>query len=244
MAVYVTNQGDRVALQIFLLLGYLLFLSMTAHAVLGIARTATLRLPVRSGKYGVPNLFEGDYSPKIHQLDGRGRKAFKIAVLVFVAILIVATWLVFVYGAYTASAPWFGWGLVDDAVVVAGNVAIFIGVCALAAWQGVRHAQRYSLHSLPHPFERLAPYVEDSLARGVNCTPMGEGITRLDDMTLTSVKLPKKGSVVVFRKDGELMHFKLDDSDRESAIATVSPESQHQNNQLVLIDWFLRDNGF
>ena len=244
MAVYVTNQGAQLVLQIFLLLGYLLFLPMTGHAVLGIARTAAVKLPVRGGKYGALNLFEGDYSPKIHQLDGRGRKAFKIAVLVLAAVLMAGSWLMFVYCTYTASASWFGWGLVDDAVVVTANVAIFIGVCALAVWQGVHHAQRYSLRSLPHPFERLAPYVEDSLARGVNCTPMGEGITRLDDMTLTSVKLPRKGSVVAFRKDGKLMHLKLEDSNMESAIATLSPESQHQNDQLVLIDWFLRDNDF
>lgn len=241
MAGYVTNPGGHVSAQIGLLLLFMLTLFMVAHAVLGIARTAAVRLPLRTSEVGTVGLFAGDYSPKIGPFSNRGRKAFKIAVLMAALIGLVATWLWVVYVTYQASDPWFGWTLWGDTAGIAINAAVFVAACVVAVVEGVRGANKYSMRSLPHPFERLAPYLEDAIARGVNCELLDTGILRKDGLSLTSVKLPVRGSVIVFKKGRTPVSFLVEDTSH--GIATVKPESQHDNIQLLRLDLLLRDNN-
>jgi hypothetical protein len=228
------------ATQTFPLLCYALFLGLTAHAVLGIARTVAVKLPLRRDAQGyLVDLFPGDYSPKLGMFDGRGRKTYKIMVLTGCGLVATASWLAIVRVTYSVSDPKFGWTLWNGAGGYALNAVIFAGVCALAARVGVQGAYDCSVYSLPHPYQRFAPYLMQAIHDGKYET-RNDRAYKQRGVSMYTVTLPVRGSVEVFVKDDELefLHVGLS----PEMWIMVGFESTHDAMELATLDALLTDN--
>lgn len=137
------DPGNVGAFRLFMATIYLLSLTTTVYALFGIVRTAATRLPIPAGNPLDPDLFPGDVTPKLYSFDGRWRKAQKIIVFSLIGLLGASNWLVVQYLTYNAGDQFFGWGLANDAVVLAGHTVILLVIAGLYVRRALTHANRF-----------------------------------------------------------------------------------------------------
>jgi|GEM_PF-6536068 len=164
-----TDLGFSVGYHVLIWTAYTALTLFTLHALFGIVRTLKLRLPVLPGdQRSATRLFPLDYSPKVRAGDGKGKRRWKLAVLVM--SLCVWRGLMFLplfLGRNDGYYP-MGWTLLSDRMVQTLHLVVFVACCVVTTMYALRGADTFGATRqnpmIKTQWDRLNLYYQRQLA--------------------------------------------------------------------------------